>query len=109
MVVVVNPADQDSAHAFWFTFKASNNKAEYEAFITSLRLAKNLGAYRVCLLSNSRIVVTQIKGEFIEKEDQLGKYLEIVKQLIETFEVIPVEQQPNWHAFEACLYNTGAR
>ena len=47
-----------------FEFPAKNNKAEYEAVITGLWLAKHLKAERLKLHSDSQVVVNQIKGEY---------------------------------------------
>lgn len=41
-----------------FSFKASNNAAEYEVLIASLRLAKEVGAQEIMVYSNSSLVVT---------------------------------------------------
>ena len=40
-----------------FGFEASNNEAEYEALVTGLQLAKDIGAERIEILSDSMLVV----------------------------------------------------
>lgn len=45
-------------------FRASNNKAEYEALIAGLKVMKRLGAKEVEVYSDSRLVVSHIKGSF---------------------------------------------
>ena len=44
-------------HSFRLGFKASNNKAEYEALLAELRVVLNLGAWEVEVYSNSQLVV----------------------------------------------------
>ncbi|KAM1748157.1 hypothetical protein ACFX12_009178 [Malus domestica] len=44
-------------YALRFKFKASNNKADYEALLASLRLAKHLGVKRIDIFSDSQLVV----------------------------------------------------
>ena len=47
-------------HLFRLGFKASNNEAEYEAFIAGLKTALDLGARNVEVYSNSRLVINQV-------------------------------------------------
>ena len=58
-----------------FSFKVSNNQAEYEALITGLQLAKEMGVDSLTMKSDSKLVTSQVKGEFQAKDDQLAKYL----------------------------------
>ena len=43
-IVIINPEGIRLEHSFSLGFKASNNKAEYEAFIVELRTAFDMGA-----------------------------------------------------------------
>ena len=43
-IVIINPEGIRLEHSFRLGFKASNNKAEYEAFIVELRTAFDMGA-----------------------------------------------------------------
>lgn len=43
-------------------FQAFNNEAEYEALIARLRAAQTLGAKEVEIFSDSRLVVSHVKG-----------------------------------------------
>ena len=52
---------------FQFNFKASNNGAKYEAFITRLWLAKELEVKDLVVFFNSQLIVGQVRGEY---EDQ---------------------------------------
>ena len=47
-----------------FAFKASNNKAEYEALIAGMLLAKEMGNTRLLVKSDSALVAGQVTGEF---------------------------------------------
>ena len=47
-----------------FAFKASNNQAEYEAFIEGILLAKEMGAKVLVAKSDSLLVTGQVTGEF---------------------------------------------
>ena len=67
-VVLEGPGDLLIEQALQFSFKATNNQAEYEAILAGLNLANNLGAREVTCKSDSQLVVGQIKGEFEVKE-----------------------------------------
>ena len=43
-------------------FEASNNEAEYEAFLADLRNAHLLGARRLLAFCDSKLVINQLKG-----------------------------------------------
>lgn len=45
-------------------FRASNIEAEYEALIAGLRAAQKLEAKEVEVVSNSRLVMSQVNGSF---------------------------------------------
>lgn len=55
-----------------FRFSATNNKAEYEAVIAWLNLARDLGAREVQVKTDSQLVVSQVKGE-AKVKDALNK------------------------------------
>ena len=56
---------------------AMNNKAEYEAILTSLRIAKALGVKILKLRTNSKLSVGQITNEYEGKEERMKRYLKI--------------------------------
>jgi len=45
-----------------FAFKAKNNQAKYEALITGMLLAKEMGAQRLLAKSDSLLVTSQVTG-----------------------------------------------
>ncbi|RDX83975.1 hypothetical protein CR513_35042, partial [Mucuna pruriens] len=58
-----------------FGFYASNNHAEYEALLVRIRLAKELGATRLILKSDSQLVPRQVNNKYQERDLQLIQYL----------------------------------
>ena len=73
-------------YALRFSFKASNNQAEYEALITGLRMAKDLKVDKLKTFSDSQLVVGQTKGEFEAKDPIMAKYLRKVKEFTPSFQ-----------------------
>ena len=66
-------------HSFRLGFKASNNEAEYEALITGLKTAFDLGARNVEVYSDSRLAVNQVQGNFKVQDSQMKEYLKVTK------------------------------
>ena len=58
-----------------FAFKASNNQVEYEAMITGMLLAREMGARNLLAKSDSLLVTGQVTGEFQAKDPQMAAYL----------------------------------
>ena len=69
------PQETKVSYALKFGFEANNNEAEYEALVTGLKLTKDIGAERIEILSDSMLVVQQLKGEYEAKDEEMIKYL----------------------------------
>lgn len=52
-IVMINPGGIKLEHFFRLGFRTSNNEAEYEALLTRLRAASDLGAKEVKVYSDS--------------------------------------------------------
>nr|GEY12870.1 reverse transcriptase domain-containing protein [Tanacetum cinerariifolium] len=63
-------------------FAASNNEAEYEALVDGLRIATQMGVKNIQVNVDSKLVANQVLGTYVAKEDNMIKYLEIVKGLM---------------------------
>nr|GEV46702.1 reverse transcriptase domain-containing protein [Tanacetum cinerariifolium] len=66
-LILTNPEGMEFTYALRFQFAASNNEAEYEALIV---------------------------GTYVSKEDNMVKYLEIVKSLVSGFTTFSISQVP---------------
>nr|KYP37314.1 Uncharacterized protein Mb2253c family [Cajanus cajan] len=80
--------------SLWFGFKASNNQAEYEALLASLRLAKDLSVTRIKCWSDSQVVTGQVNDTFQIKEPTLFLYFHAFQKLKNNFQEIHVEYTP---------------
>jgi len=79
-------------------FKASNNQAEYEALITRMLLAKELGARSLLVTSDSFLVSGQVTCEYQANDPQLASYLRYIRILREsfsTFDLVHVPREQN--------------
>jgi len=58
--ILEGPGDLLLEQALQFGFKATNNQTEYEALLTGLNLAYDMGAREVVWKSNSQVMVGQV-------------------------------------------------
>ncbi|XP_021732042.1 uncharacterized protein LOC110698832 [Chenopodium quinoa] len=93
-VVVTSPKGKNFEYALKFSFRASNNEAEYEAAIAGLDLCISLEAEHVCLKTDSQLVANQIRGEYKAKEPSMIAYLTKIKSTIAKLRTFEVELIP---------------
>ncbi|XP_057725573.1 uncharacterized protein LOC130941176 [Arachis stenosperma] len=77
-------------HSLRFSFKASNNQAEYEALLAGLRLAIELHIVNLKVYCDSLLVVQQVNQSFQTKDPVLSKYVILVKNLMDRFSKIEI-------------------
>nr|GEU39407.1 reverse transcriptase domain-containing protein [Tanacetum cinerariifolium] len=75
-------------------FAASNNEVEYEALVAGLRIATQMGVKNIQVNVDSKLVANQVLGTYVAKEDNMIKYLEIVKGLVSGFTTFSISQVP---------------
>ena len=85
-VVLTSPKGDKLRYALQIHFAASNNVAEYEALVHSLRLAKELGIRRILCYGDSDLVVQQSSGDWDAKDANMASYRFLVQQLSGYFE-----------------------
>ena len=68
-------------------FPKTNNKAKYEALVARLDLAKAAGAGNLIMNCDSQVIISQINGEYECRSEMMKKYLEEVKNQIDSLEV----------------------
>ena len=73
-VVLYHEEDEAVALSFKLEFPCSNNTAEYEAYLTRLATALEMGVEHLKVLVDSNLVVCQTKGSFSLKEPSLAPY-----------------------------------
>ncbi|GKA63148.1 reverse transcriptase domain-containing protein [Tanacetum coccineum] len=81
-LILTSPEVKEFTYALRFQFTASNNKVEYEALIVGLRIMVQMGVRNVHVSVDSKLVVNQVLGAYIAKEENMIKYLEKVKSLV---------------------------
>lgn len=80
---------------------ATNNQAEYTAVIEGLKRAKELGARRITVRSDSRLLVEQLEGRFRVRNPTLQRLHQEVRKLAADFELVRYEHVPRERNREA--------
>jgi ribonuclease HI len=80
---------------------ATNNVAEYRAAIAGLELARDFGANRVLLRSDSRLLIEQLAGRFKVKNPTLQRLHEEARALMKSVEKVTLEHVPRERNKEA--------
>jgi ribonuclease HI len=78
--------------ALRFLLPTSKNQAKYEACVAGLTMAEELGAHEVKLQMDSRLMVSQIKGEY--QDLGLARYLALVKEKMRKLTKVEVQYIP---------------
>ena len=63
------------------SFSATNNEAEYEALLVGMAMVQKMGGKTMEIFSDSRLVVSQVRGELEAKDLRMQEYLNQVRQL----------------------------
>ena len=90
-VVLYHEEDKVVALSFKLEFPCSNNTAEYEAYLTELATALEIGVKHLRVLSDSNLVVCQTKGSFSLKEPSLAPYRAMAQKMEERFSTFEIE------------------
>nr|KYP65478.1 Retrovirus-related Pol polyprotein from transposon 17.6 [Cajanus cajan] len=85
-IILEGPNQVTLEQSLKFSFKATNNQAEYEALLAGLRLARDLGARKVSCNSDSKLMVEQLNGTYQAKDTLLQRYFQIASQQISSFD-----------------------
>ena len=78
--------------------KATNNEAEYEALLTSIRVTTELEVESLNIYSDSHLVVNQVQGNYIAKDRCMMAYLDEVKAMsmkIKNFKICQIPKEEN--------------
>ncbi|KAL0394642.1 UNVERIFIED_CONTAM: hypothetical protein Slati_4430400 [Sesamum latifolium] len=103
-IVITSPQGEDLEFAIKFSFKASNNEAEYEALVIGMRMAHEAGARHLLAYSDSQLIVKKVQGTYEAKEESMIQYLQQIMELKTSFEHFQIIQIPREENIKAdCL------
>lgn len=81
--------------------ETTNNQAEYQALVMALEEARKLGAQTVNIYSDSELLVRQMKGSYLVKNDGLKPLFKLAKEKLKHFGKHSIDYLPrerNAHA-----------
>uniref|UniRef100_A0A2N9EDF9 Integrase catalytic domain-containing protein n=1 Tax=Fagus sylvatica TaxID=28930 RepID=A0A2N9EDF9_FAGSY len=82
-IMLIREDRETIAKSFKLEFSYSNNASEYEAYITGLAIAHEMGIKHLRVIEDSNLIICQTKGEFSLKEPSLALYRALVQKLEE--------------------------
>ena len=74
-----------------FIGRATNNTAEYQALITGLQKAQELGAKKLLIRGDSELIIKQMRGEYRVRHPELKTLYEEAYQLLHQFKEAKLE------------------
>ena len=90
-------------------FSATNNEAKYEALLMGMAMVQRMGGKSVKVFSDSRLVFSQVKGEFEAKDERMQGYLNLDKCLqseFDSFDLLHIPRNGNAHADSLSMLTT---
>ena len=85
-VVLTSPTGDTIQYVLQIMYMDSNNAAEYEALLHSLRMAISMGIQRLEVRGDSNLAISQINGDFDAKDPKMAAYHNAVLQMSDRFE-----------------------
>ncbi|XP_060961945.1 uncharacterized protein LOC133032121 [Cannabis sativa] len=71
-IVLTDPMGKNHIQAYKLSFDCTNNEAEYEALILGITVALKMEASKVVIRGDSRLVIRQVKGDFLCERAIIG-------------------------------------
>jgi hypothetical protein len=84
--LVTSPKGESVKYVLQMHFSASNNAAEYEALLHSLRVATALSIHRLRVLGDSLLVINQTNKEWSCLDDKIMMYCQKLRKLKNNFD-----------------------
>ena len=109
-VVLYHEEDKAVALSFKLEFPYLNNTVEYEAYLTGLATALEMGVKRWRVMGDSNLVIYQTKGSFSLKEPSLAPYRAMAQKMKKKFSTFEIEHTPrNENRFADALVALGSQ
>ena len=70
-LVLISPKEVIIEKSLRLGFSATNNESEYEALIVGMSMVRKMGGKAVKLFSDSRLVVSQVRGKLEARDPRM--------------------------------------
>jgi ribonuclease HI len=109
-LLLISPQGEQLNYILQIHYKASNNRAEYEALIHGLRIAVSFGIKRLLAFGDSKVVIKHVNKEWDCVKDTMATYYTKICKLEGHFEGIEFQHVPwNNNVAANVLYKLGSR
>ncbi|GJU44485.1 reverse transcriptase domain-containing protein [Tanacetum coccineum] len=93
-LVLISPSSVEFTYALRLNFTSTDNEAEYEALLAGLRMAKKMKVRDIDAKFDSKLVASQINGNYMASSTSMIKYLATAKECIAGSEALPSKTSP---------------
>jgi ribonuclease HI len=100
-LLFISPLGEHMRYVVHLHFPASNNMAEYEALLCSLRIATEIGIKRLDVRGDSQLVIDQVMKNVSCHDDKMEAYCNAVRALEDKFYSIKLNHIPHRYNEEA--------
>jgi ribonuclease HI len=84
-LLFISPLGKHVRYVLRLHFPASNNAAEYEALVNRLRIAVELGVWRLDARGNSQLIIDQVMKNSHYRNKKMEAYCDEVRRLEDKF------------------------
>ncbi|GKA68136.1 reverse transcriptase domain-containing protein [Tanacetum coccineum] len=84
-LMLVSPKGKEFTYALCFEFETTNNEAEYEALLTGLKIAADMGIKDLPIFVDTQLVTNKVKGLFEARQPVIKQYPKKTKEVLEGF------------------------
>jgi ribonuclease HI len=100
-LLFISPLEEHMRYSVCLHFPASNNMAEYETLLCSLRIAIETGIKRLDVRGDSQLVIDQVMKNASCHDDKMEAYCNVVRALEDKFYGIELNHVPHLYNEEA--------
>ena len=93
-ILFISPRGEQPKYVLQLLFKATNNAAEYEALLSGLRIAIDLGVKCLDVRCDSQLVIDQVMKESSCHDPKMGAYCKAVRHLEDKFDGLELNHVP---------------
>ncbi|GJS97383.1 reverse transcriptase domain-containing protein [Tanacetum coccineum] len=94
-LVLIRPEGTEFTYALRLNFTSTNNEAEYEALLAGLRLAKKMKVQTIDVKVDSKLVASQINGDYVGSSTDMIRYQATAKECIARFKGFTIKNNPS--------------
>ena len=110
-LVLVSPEKLIIKKSLRLGFSATNNEAEYKSLLEGMSVVQRMEGKAVKMFLDSRLIVSQVKGELEARDERMQGYLSQVRHLqsgFESFSLLHIPRSGNTHADSLATLSTSS-